>query len=707
MPPFDSLPQMNRVTEITDLFARLATNLQTLNPTVPNEDHRHETLDLSISKLNRSLNLEDSSRVRVLDTALSLMCFKAPQVFDSAIEYLVKTIVTVLSSSITCKALRFHKAEFLCVGSGISSGDCAELIGMCVDFLGKLEGHGILSHSLLYAVIRVAVSASCFRFGLEITPILDVKTVEGGSISKLLCHLPRDISLKNQQIPLRLLLWYLDPLILKNDVSHILQDASGRPFLCLNIAFHERMDWRSIIICLALSPAMFVETRALLHNWFLMTGLAYVLELQIELVSMILDVVSKPMWWGITMEVGLKLPFSHAYFPHKHHLLRTLDGPLSYQNFIYLLHSTSNSASHARRQSDPTFKQDARKIGMIDYKSRWAMAMNFPNWFFFASMSLFTGKGLEDNFHSKGTVETTETEQSHDVELPWSTAAASYIAWILNPISESHQELLVECLGKISESWVLKKCTDKYCKETASYRKKLKISKFQDSEVDYALLQEYDCKTIQLWLGKFQDMYINYWNKTVNSSAAHEAKASQGISHQKNMLFWKIPLGILIGCSHRINEDGCQLLLHYAATGTLLHLTENQIAGLKNRKWNSQGQEESTAWFEKCSKKEAVAGTRLVFHLTDVVESMSASLFDTEGRGIDFICRVKLRSGKYLLNCMKKLLDIKIDKDDGFLMLSDLGSRLARWRIQGQDVFQNSKDLSDAIDALSHKLSSF
>ncbi|CAL5429960.1 unnamed protein product [Camellia sinensis] len=130
----------------------------------------------------------------------------------------------------------------------------------------------ILSHSLLYAVIRVAVSASCFWFGLEITPILDVKTVEGGSISKLLCHLPRDISLKNKEIPLRLLLWYLDPLILKNDVSHILQDASGRPFLCLNIAFHERMDWRSIIICLALSPAMFVETRALLHNWFLMTS---------------------------------------------------------------------------------------------------------------------------------------------------------------------------------------------------------------------------------------------------------------------------------------------------------------------------------------------------------------------------------------------------------------------------------------------------
>lgn len=52
----------------------------------------------------------------------------------------MKTVVTVLSLLITCKALRFHKTEFLWVGIGISSRDCAELIGVWADVLGKLEG---------------------------------------------------------------------------------------------------------------------------------------------------------------------------------------------------------------------------------------------------------------------------------------------------------------------------------------------------------------------------------------------------------------------------------------------------------------------------------------------------------------------------------------------------------------------------------------
>ena len=68
---------MTTVPELTDLFAKLASHLKTLN-----QDHEEdEALSLSISKLNQSLNLSnEDSRVRVLDTALSLMCFKAPQV---------------------------------------------------------------------------------------------------------------------------------------------------------------------------------------------------------------------------------------------------------------------------------------------------------------------------------------------------------------------------------------------------------------------------------------------------------------------------------------------------------------------------------------------------------------------------------------------------------------------------------------------------
>lgn len=76
---------MTTLPEITDLFARLASRLKSLNvtsfsPHTAKEELDEAALDLSISKLNQSLNPNGNSRVRVLDTVLSLMCFKAPQV---------------------------------------------------------------------------------------------------------------------------------------------------------------------------------------------------------------------------------------------------------------------------------------------------------------------------------------------------------------------------------------------------------------------------------------------------------------------------------------------------------------------------------------------------------------------------------------------------------------------------------------------------
>ncbi|KAK9275328.1 hypothetical protein L1049_022592 [Liquidambar formosana] len=437
---------MITVPEITDLLARLASHLQTLAP------HEEEACDLAISKLNRSLNLsEEDSRVRVLSTALSLMCFKAPQVFDSVIDYNVKTIVAVLSSSISCKVLRFQEDEVLQIGSLVSSHDCVELIESCVDVIGRLEGYGVLAHLLSYAVVRVVVLASFYQHVFPSIPIYDVKSIDGRSaaVLKLLCHLPRGISNKDHEIPLRLLLWYLDPLILKHDVSKIMQEAMERPFICLNKECHERIDWHSVIVSLVLSPTMFIETRALLHKWFLVTGLASVLELLVELVSVILDVVSQPTWWGISVEMGSKLPFSNAYFPYKHLLLRILAGPLSSENFSHLVHVINEPVSRARKHSNPAIKQAAMEVATIDHKSSWAMAMNFPDWFLFASVLLFPEKTFQDSFNSKCTLGAVNTEQAHDVKPPSSCgSAASYIAWILSPISQSHQDLLGDLLTK-------------------------------------------------------------------------------------------------------------------------------------------------------------------------------------------------------------------------------------------------------------------
>lgn len=644
------------LTEITDLFAQLALNLKTLDPTVNNE-----AVNLYVSDLNTSLNLgelEDESssgsRVRVLDTALSLMCFKAPQVYDTVITYLVNTLVTVLSSSIACKPLKLQNTEYMHVGSEISRSDCAQLIEFCTDILQKLEGHGTSYQPLLYGLVKAAVSASCFHYGPGVVPILDTNSLERGkpAVSKLLGHLPSDFLLKDEEVPLRLLFWYLDPLILKNDMSNILKEAIDRPFMCLETAFLERMEWRSMLICLVFSPAMFVETRALLHRWFLMTGLASILELEIKLVLSLLDVISRPMRWGLSMEVGLKLPSSYAYFAHNHYLLRTLEGPIFCKNLPHIVDITNKMAQHSQS---------------LDHKSPWATAMNFPNWFYLASSLLFRGKSIRDN--------AAIDEQPSAIEPVYITAAARYIVWIVDPTSKSHQELLIGCLNKASESWVLKKCTGKHFKQHKSVSwKKLKKPKTDDGKEDYALVEP--------WLEEFQEMYINYLRKINHSS-------SPGITSQQNVLLRRVPLGILIGYSQEIDEDGFKLLLHYAATGKL---------------WNSQGLETSSKHFVNYyNNNEAVAGARLVFDLTDIVDGMSGSLFETEESGVTFVCSLKLKTGGYLLDCVKRLLEI--EKGDMTFMLRDLYTRLGQWMLMGENVFARAKDFLEVIDALSHRLS--
>lgn len=65
------------------------------------------------------------------------------QVFDSAIEYLVKTIVSVLSSSTSCKVVRYRKEETLQFGSSSFLPQCSEeLIELSKDIIDKLGANG-------------------------------------------------------------------------------------------------------------------------------------------------------------------------------------------------------------------------------------------------------------------------------------------------------------------------------------------------------------------------------------------------------------------------------------------------------------------------------------------------------------------------------------------------------------------------------------
>lgn len=118
---------------------------------------------------------------------------------------------------------------------------------------------------------------------------------------------------------------------------------------------------------------------------------------------------------------------------------------------------------------------------------------------------------------------------------------------------------------------------------------------------------------------------------------------SQGVGSQTSRLIRRIPLGILIGFLGSIDEIGCGLLLHYAATGTIFQLKVTQVIELKHGGGSCEWQELLTKWSETCSTEEAIAGARTIFDLTDMMVKMSISLFDNEESGIDFLHHVKLK----------------------------------------------------------------
>ncbi|XP_031389413.1 uncharacterized protein LOC116202044 isoform X1 [Punica granatum] len=675
---------MSSVADITGVFATLASYLQTQNP----REDEEKSLNRAVSKLNGSLNLNDGAgggdddpAVQFLNTALSLMCFTAPQVFDSVIERLVKTIAAALSSSVSCKVVKFANAEALLIGSSILERDRVELIEACSDVLVKLNDNGMHSHMLLDAVVRVTFSASCCQYSFPAYPVKDANPARCRSSAALalLNHLPRDFCLNNDEVPLRLLLWYLDPLVLKHDVSEILRETMERPFLCLDHEFRKRTDWRMIVICLVLCPIMLIETRALLHKWFLETGAAPLLEFLIKLVAVMLDVSSRPTYWDISTEMGLKLPFSGAYFPFRHCFFRILAGPLSSTSFVDLVQSTCNDSARKPR---------TMKIAMIDHKSACrAFAINFPTWYYYASVSLFYGQAFDSMSQN--------TKTTHGMEpLPCSTSAASYISWVLDPINEIQRAHLVDCLIKSSESWIHGQSasggTDQETAVTAS-RKKLKKPKFCDSMQDHSLRESLQ-NTVS-WLEKFNNVCETCWPLTL------------GPGKPQTLMFRCIPLGILVGWPGDINGDRCELLLYYAATGRISQSKQTGSVGPRNSRKGCQGVQESAVWIDECNIEDAVTGACLVFRLTDIVESLSGSLFETEENRISFVCRFKGRAYGFLVKCIKRLMSDLGTIGDGPKMISDLHFRLMRWKNQGQELVNVRKDLDDIIVRLNSKMS--
>ncbi|XP_066372072.1 uncharacterized protein [Miscanthus floridulus] len=537
--------------------------------------------------------------------------------------------------------------------------------------------NGRHSYNLLYAVAKTVVLSPHYQclFPLPYYKEEGERVSHMGTIAaELINHTSNHVLPSDHSIPLRLLLWHLDPSIIRHDLSAMLQEVIRRPLLCLRKELYNRMEWRIIIICLVCSPTIFMEMRSLLHFWFLATGLGSVLELHNALVSSALDILLKPMSWGISIELGQRFPFSHAYFPSQQSdLLAILTGPLSCKVFLDLVSYISAlvhfDSTRTRCSSQKNLQLQPSK-GLVKYNSAWYMIINFPVWFSFATALLFHREGSQDYLSETLSKEIT-AESISDVSLV--QRAAFYLSWVLCPSNDDQCEVLSNNILEISHSWARnnKKCLS--YQSTVNHRRKLRIPTAANSEEFHvpintvsSLVKEFDdrcvkcCRTTafpQVQVGKVSDLHPSYFN----------------LLHQ-----W-IPLGVLLVSSSCVNEQNCDILLRYTSTGQVLGSNEAQI--------KTKDHASNDGFLGSCigtAERWALIGAYHIFGWLDVAEDMSSLIFDCEDRCCCFVSQLRNKTGPYLLKCVKSLFKVleQGNQDKDFVI--DLHNRLLNWNKNGQ-----------------------
>ncbi|TVU12600.1 hypothetical protein EJB05_46251, partial [Eragrostis curvula] len=644
-----------------------------------------DTLLASISSLAGALNPSGgragaaSSGTRVLDAALSLIVM---QVGRARVDCLVRTLVSALSASVSCRVVRPDGGaadEMLCVGTSISPGDCRELVRSCGALVEKLGNYGGGNHSydLLYAVAKSAVLSPHYQclFPLPYYREEEESAYDMGTISaELKQHPSYQVLPSDHSIPLRVLLWHLDPPFFKHDLSAMLQETIRRPLLCLRKELHCRMEWRIILICLVCSPSMFMEMRSLFHIWFLETGLGSVLELHSAMVSSVLDILLKPMSWGISIELGQTFPFSHAYFPSQQSdLLAILTGPLSCKIFMdlvrYIKDLVTLDKTRTSHSSQKNFQLQPSK-GLVKYNSAWSMMMNFPAWFTFATTLLFYREGSQDCL-SETLSKEIAAESISDVSLVQS--AAFYVAWFLCPSSDDRCQMLANNILELSHSWARNnKKRPSYHTNIVNHRRKLRIPAAGDSEKLVtanpvsSLIKEFDSSCVKFCF-------------VISIPIEQPEELSDFRLSCQNLLYLWIPLGVLLVSSSCVNEQSCDMLLHYTSTGQVLEANALQRKTkdcVRNDILSASGRGMAERW--------ALRGAYLIFGWLDIVEGMLSVVFDYEDMCHRVVSQLRTKTGPYLLRCVTLLLEVLDGADQDRDFVIDLYDRLLNWSKNGQ-----------------------
>uniref|UniRef100_A0ACD5ZRP4 Uncharacterized protein n=1 Tax=Avena sativa TaxID=4498 RepID=A0ACD5ZRP4_AVESA len=599
----------------------------------------------------------------------------------------------------------------LCFGSSVSPGDCCELVRSCAALVEKLGDSDIAGHSydLLHAVVKTALLSPCYQ---SLFPLLYYREVgepsyEMGTIPMDLTRHPSyQVLPSDGSILPRALLWHLDPSILKHDLSAMLREAISRPLLYLRKELHDRVAWRVIVICLVCSPPAFLEMQSLFHIWFLATGVGSVLELSQAVVSSVLDVLLEPMRWGISMELGQKFPFTHAYFPSRQRdLLAILTGPISCRRFMDLVsyietiarldETRSTNSLWKNVQSQPSMgshfgkKPTSKGLVKFKYSSAWLMITNFPIWFSFATALLFHQEGSQGYLSEILSKEKTAGSIS-DISL--AQRAAFYLSWVLCPSNVDGCQVLANKMVNLSHAWFRnnKRRPSYACHtSTVNHRRKLCIPTAENTEKLYA-----STNPVSTLIKEFDEHCMKFCSITAISQVQDEDMSDAPLSCP-NFLHLRIPLGALLVSSSCISEQDCNMLLHYTSTGLVLQPNEVQI-----KTKDHSGYAGFSSTYRGFTERWALNGACLIFGWLDIIDDISAAIFECEDTCRHFVSELRTKTGQYLLKCVNLLLN-QAGQDKDFII--DLRDRLLNWNNKGQN-FDGCEAFKDVILQMNTKV---
>uniref|UniRef100_M8BSN7 Uncharacterized protein n=1 Tax=Aegilops tauschii TaxID=37682 RepID=M8BSN7_AEGTA len=568
------------------------------------------------------------------------------EVDRARLDCLVRTAVSALSDPTSCRVARTDdRAEMLCVGSSVSPRDCRELVRSCAALVEKLWGRDAAGHSydLLHAAVKTALLSPRYQ-----------------------CLFPSP--------------YYREDGESSCEMGTISLDVTTHP------------SYQVLPNDGSIPPS---------YAW----GMGSVLGLCTAVVSSVLDILLEPMGWGISMELGQKFPFTHAYFPSQQRdLLAILTGTISCRRFLDLVScieamvflgkaSSDNSSlkiqSQTSKGSHFRMKQPSKGLVKFKYSSAWLTITNFPNWFIFASALLFHQEGSQ-GYLSEVLSEEKTAESISDISL--AQKAAFYLSWVLCPSNVDECQMLANNMVELSHSWARnnkKRPSNAHHSSTVNHRRRLRVPTVGDTEKLHA-----STNPVSSFIRDFDDRCVKFCRITAVSQVQGAEQLDVPLSCP-NFLHLRVPLGVLLVSSACISEQDCNVLLHYASTGLVLESKEVQT-----KRKDQAGNDVFSSSRGGFTERSAFSGACLIFGWLDIIEDMSAVIFECEDTCRHFVSQLRTKTGPYLLKCVNLFLN-EAGHDKDFVI--DLRDRLLDWINEGQS-FDGCEAFKDVIVQMNAKI---